>query len=590
MRSSFSNPHSSSLVDDDQIVKKRFVRNNTFIHRRTTKRPIKPEIPQKTSSSVLSNTIGLHESLFCSISADGSVFVQAFEEGGIAIWRNDENGKYKEISKKWNDRPVRQVSLSADGNVAAASIRNGTICVVDTQTLDERFLLSQKSFEQAWGVALSADGTVLFASFAQEADLGRIVRFNLQNGEQTILWQGYFKVFDVFCTHDASRVMFFRQGGVVKILDALQKVRPHRIIYSFEYMKGSYHAAIDAFARSIAIVEFRSVVLHELMENGEHKSVFAKNVSVEWNSLRKCDITADGSRYIEMKKRSIVVRNSKDGSTIISLAHLSKLNSCCISANGAVVGAIDIDGKFITWHLDGFPLCDIEMLKHSEALLEDSNSETTLQNSISEANLEPPAPEVVPIEESIEPGIDTEDQSEGNDNTFEVESTYGRAIEQFEEILADDSPIPIESATKNMVSLIRSSSSRKTVPEDIESVISDALGNAAEGKDLVEKTEYASVAEAIDDQLEDVKIPAEWEAKFHDSAGSTSVLSLHQAVSALLEIWDSVQNESETRFIKKPSRLEMRKLCIKFDLDSDLLINKDEFLNTLKYILKPIKQ
>ena len=568
MLRNFSRQKDRTQESSNGNVNSRFIRTTqTFYRKRPAAEPKEPESVGKHPDIILRHGEQYRESMSTCISKDGSVVVQGFEDGKLGVW-DINNKKFTATEQKYSSRPVRQVCLSVDGRIAAAIFLDGNIVAFSTETMREISSLKFPRFVQGWGIAITADGNVLYASLAQDADFGKILRYDLTTMESMTVWSGHYKAFEVYCSYDGSRVMFFRQNNIINVVDVVENIEKMPIQYSFEYMKGNYDAAMDARGKTLAISDFKTVIVHKLLEGSNHSSISAENYIVQWNFSRKCDISADGSRFIEMKRRGILVRDAVDGKILRTLTCQERLVTCRISADGTVVIGIDFHANLIIWKTDNLPKCDISFLeKNSVSFAEMPDRET--EKSVYELELPQKEANVV---EDLDPT-----------------TPYGTAVEHFENTVDEkDEEISIDVAKEKIETLVRSKSSRKNIPDDLESVVSDAVSEVVGGKETVAKEEYGSIAETVTNKLEDVEVPAEWESTFESYAGKDNILSLYQAVTVLLEVWESTTDKSKTRYPTKPGRLEMRKILIKFDSDNDLLIGKDEFLNTLRYMLEPV--
>ncbi len=540
-------------------------RTQTFIRRR-------PTSVQQSSEGTGINPTSSHtskdlnrESLYCCISRDGSIAVQAFEDGKIGVWNTLKN-EHREFSSNVSSRPVRQVSISQSGEVACAAYFDGKVIVFSTETFEELDVITKPAFQQSWGCAISADGNVIFAGFSFDERHAELIRYERRSKEFLTLWKGIYKVYDIFCSHDGKRVMFLRQNDVVVVLDVRKDKDKQKVSYSFEYMKGNYDAAMDAKGESVIISEFRTVMVHRLEKGGKVKSFSAENLIIQWNSARKCDISADGSRFIEMKKRNIIVRDTRDGTRLQTLSHGERLSTCRISPDGLVVIAVDLNAKLVLWKLSDLPACETEFLKESEVSFA-SDTESLGEESIIE--------------------IDDSNDEEKEGSTVDPASVFGQAVEHFEESVDGDHEINTNQAEVQLEKFIRSQSYKKAVPDDIEKVLRKEVKKVTRDSSTVDKELYGSIAESVIEQLDSVEVPTEWVKRFESEAGANNKLSLHQSVTAVIDMWDSEEDKSKTRYSSRPTRLEIRRILIEFNVSNDLIISKEEFLNALKYVLTP---
>lgn len=570
MKRNFSRQREGFASSTKENVNARFIRTNqSFYKKRPTNEPKESTGVGKVPSSILKHEEQHNESMCICVSGLSEIVVQGFEDGKLGVW-NMATKEFTRVPTVYSTRPVRQVCVSHDGSTAAAIFLDGTFVVFSTKNLDKISVMKLDGFVQGWGITISSDGSVVYASLAQDRDLGKIIRLDVETKEMITIWIGHTKIFELQCSHDGSRLMFFRQNNVVNVIDIVEGLKQMPILYSFEYMKGNYDAAMDAKGETLTISEFKTVLVHKLMDKGKHESVSAENYNVQWNTTRKVDITADGSRFTEMKRRGVIVRDTSDGKVLLALQCTEKLISSIISADGKTVIGSDYYGNLIVWSLEELSDCDTSFL----------NSSTTVfakEQEIEDVN------SVFELEEAEEENNEAED-------SIDPTSTYGKAVENFEStVVEEEKEIPVDEAKEKLETLVKSTSSMKNIPDDLESVVSDAVSEVVGAKETVDKGEYGAIAETVTSKLEDVEVPAEWERHFDNYAGRDNILSLHQAVTVLIEVWEKTSDTSKTRYPTKPKRLELRKVLITFDADNDLLIGKDEFLNTLRYVLEPIK-
>lgn len=290
----------------------------------------------------------------CVLCHDGSVALLAHTDGRVGVI-HCADGARGDFTQHTSGKAVRQVAVSADGLVGASAALDGTVRVFQTDTLIQVALLRQTGYPWANGVALSADGSVLIASFTpKDSDRGKIVRFDWAQRTVTVLWLGFHRVFEVSVNHDATKVLFIRQGGVVSLLDATPDATP-RVVSTFNYMKGDLDVAMDASAERILIID-KQLRLHSHRNNGQLIENF---IDYKPAPLRKIDITADGARSVELCKRCVLVRNLGTGSVILALTHKYRLAQCAIAADGTTIIASDIYGALVMWRPDYLPKTDL---------------------------------------------------------------------------------------------------------------------------------------------------------------------------------------------------------------------------------------
>lgn len=277
----------------------------------------------------------------CCVSHDGLVALSAFD-AKVGVWSTLSGAR---VDFSQHSKPVAQVALSADGSIGASASMDGSVRVFETDTLKEVSHFRQPGFPWAQGVALSADGSVLFASFiGSRSEIGCIMRFSLNTLEErpVKLWTGLARIFDVHCSHDGQRIVFSRAGGLVQVMDVARA----DIVCSFEYIFGEFDSAIDALGRNIVIAD-RNFAVHSL-KDGTHSQVLMPSSSRRVTSPR-CDITGNGWYVVEMRKRSVIVRNALDGSHMLTLSHTEKLKLCRISSDGSRIIAVSVLGSLIVW-------------------------------------------------------------------------------------------------------------------------------------------------------------------------------------------------------------------------------------------------
>lgn len=549
-------------------------RTQTFVRRRPTSVPDRAEVSGINPTSSNSSKLADRESLYCCLSRDGSVAIQSFEDGKIGVWNTSRNN-FREFSSNVSSKPVRQVSISQSGEVACATFFDGKVLVFSTETLEELDVITMPKYQQAWGCAISADGNLVFAGFTYEEKKGELILFDRRTKEMSTLWEGNYKIYDIYCSHDGKRVMFLRQKDVIVVLDIVKSKELQPVSYSFEYMKGNYDAAMDAKGNSLVISEFKTVMIHKLLNGGKVTSYSADNLIIQWNTSRKCDISADGTRFIEMKKRNIIVRDASDGKRLSTLSHSERLSTCRISADGKFVIAVDLNAKLISWTLDTLSTCDIEFLLNSKSSFESDTATTQEETAHQESE---PAESIIEIED--EDDIKSED-------TVDPTTVFGQAVEHFEESVDGENPIATKEAEAKLEKFIKSQSYKKKVPENIEKVVNEEVKKVTRQTNEVDKELYGTIAQSVLDKLDSIDVPKEWIKRFDSEAGANNKLSLHQSVSALIEMWQAEEDKSKTRYSTQPSRLEIRRILIEFNVSNDLIISKEEFLNSLKYIMTP---
>ncbi len=341
-------------------------------------------VPTTDPTAVYTNGAG--ETSDCVLSHDGSVALLAYTDGRVGVV-HAADGARGDFTQHASGKAVRQVALSADGRVGASAALDGTVRVFETDTLIQVSLLRQTGYPWANGVALSADGSVLIASFTpRDSDRGKIVRFDWAQRTVTVLWHGFNRVFEVSVNHDASKVLFIRQGGVVSLLDATPGTKP-RIVANYDHMKGDLDVAMDTAAERILIVD-KQLQLHGRRNNG----VMLDNyVDFKPAAVRKIDITADGSRAIEIGKRCVLVRNLSTGAVVLALVHKFRLANCAISADGGTIIAGDVYGSLVLWRPDYLPKTELAARSLDGKLLDLKDIRSVLDNRLSHGVLPIPA-------------------------------------------------------------------------------------------------------------------------------------------------------------------------------------------------------
>lgn len=280
----------------------------------------------------------------CCVSHNGSVALTAFDSK-VGVWNTLTGAR---TDYRAHAKVVSQVAVAGDGSVGASASVDGSVRVFETDTLKEVAQIRLSGFPWAHGVALSADGQTVFASFiSPRSEIGCIVRYrwNGRNEKPVKLWTGHARVFAVYCSHDGSRILFTRGGGLVQVMDVAKAA----ILCSFEYMFGEFDIAFDAGGRHIVIAD-RHFAIHSV-EDGNHSKLIIPHY-VRRVSRPRCDITGNGWYVLDMQKKGIVVRNALTGSDMITLAHSEKLKLCRISADGARVVAVTGTGSLVVWTPD----------------------------------------------------------------------------------------------------------------------------------------------------------------------------------------------------------------------------------------------
>ncbi len=323
-------------------------------------------------------------------SENAAVIIAGYQCG--QVWLYLESQSYHPI-QLGAAKEITQVACSADGSVVAYASKTGSIRVFETSTKRPLTDFKMKGFEYARGVALSADGSQILASFAaKNGDRGKVVRYYLQTGLVQDIWLGHSKAYEVFCSYDSTRVLLLLQYGNVMLMDTTLAPEAQQLC-SFSYMKGGFCSAMNARGDRIVIMS-AYLYVHSIHPNDcQHTRVD----DFTPQSLRRCDIDAEGSRIIEMRKDSILIRNPTYGSIIGELQHSDELKACAISGNGSRVVALDKHGAMILW--------EASWLRKD---LYPSNSSGSTQSTIPQtssgksSNLQSP-PDFVPVSSPEDP-------------------------------------------------------------------------------------------------------------------------------------------------------------------------------------------
>jgi len=201
---------------------------------------------------------------------------------------------------------------------------------------------------------MSGDGRVIIGAFSSKSyrDRGKLIRYDWMDDRVTDLWAGFSKIFGVVSDIRAEKIAFIRQGGEITLLHAVPgtDVAPAQI-GSFSYMKADFDMAIDAIGSHLLIAD------NELLFQKVRSNVAAEiNDYKPQNTVRRVDITADGSRCVEISKKCITVRSLHTEKIIAYLHHKSRSRcivqiAVSISPDGSTILAAGAQGQLLLWKL-----------------------------------------------------------------------------------------------------------------------------------------------------------------------------------------------------------------------------------------------
>lgn len=346
------------------------------------------------------------EAKTCALSENGDRCAVGCDNGKVLIW-DTFTGNKRVFQGHTDGRGIGQVSLTPDGTICASASNDGTVGIYDADTLLEHAVLQQPNYRWATGVALSSNMQYAVASFIpreHNEDRGLIMRHNIGENRSTILVIYRYKIFEIATSDDATRILFLRQGGVISVVNAPHEGAPV-IIQSFDYMRNDFFAAMDVRAEHIVIAE-KTLQIRSHFYN-DPVIVTVNDYSLQ--SPPRVAITYDGSRFIEQRGKTVLVRSSRSGHAICKLAHDIRLSSCTISGDGATVIACDVKGALVIWRPEQLSktISLFDLFSHTPYLQLPSGSTTpSLQISppTSPASIYPTPPETPPVIEE-EPAV-----------------------------------------------------------------------------------------------------------------------------------------------------------------------------------------
>lgn len=311
-------------------------------------------------------------------SHDAAVIITGYQCGQVWIYLRNQHYHPIRIGAT---KEITQVACSADGSVVAYASKDGLVRAFEASTQRPLAHLKKPGFEHARGVALSADGLILVASFsAKNDDRGMIVRHHIRLDITREISKKHSKMFEVYCSSDATRILFVLNYGEAVVLHAPLSVAAEELC-TLRYMRGDFDVAISGKGDRVVIMDNDFNVL-TVQHNDLHRFRFSNFTAP---SLRRCDIDGEGSRVIEMRKNYILVRRANFEQIITELEHKTELRTCCISGDGSQVVALDKNGTLILWEL---PWRRMQSYFDQSA----ASSQTTIHQTSSSFSVNPSTP------------------------------------------------------------------------------------------------------------------------------------------------------------------------------------------------------